>query len=429
MKNVNRYWLILVFLLPILGLGQSTSEKLKKEQEQLEKNISNTKLLLSKSKLNTEASFNELKLINNQIRYREDLLRNYDNQIRGAELSIQQKQVQIEELSERIVRLKEQYKKLLIYAYKHRNKYGNMMFIFSSTSYFQAIKRAKYLAKIQELMKKQFTIIAQHKNLIGSEVAAIEKEKQYKSGILIEKQQERELILKDKVLKEQLYIDFKNQENAVLAKLREEERQRAELKAKVDAAIRKEILEAEAKRKKAEEELAKKNQGPENKTANSNSNSEPKVFLPETKEAAALGKSFESNRGGLPWPVDKGSVTEGFGKNPHPTLPNVFTNNNGVDISAPKNAQVRCVFEGEVTTVMNIAGAGKVVIVKHGNYRTVYSGLQSVFVKQGSKISTKQVIGSLVSKDGQNTSILHFEIHQVVGTNVNSLNPSLWIAK
>jgi len=105
----------------------------------------------------------------------------------------------------------------------------------------------------------------------------------------------------------------------------------------------------------------------------------------------------------------------------------VYTNNNGIDISTSKGAQVRAIFEGEVTSVLNIPGAGKVVIIKHGNYRTVYSNLQETYVKTGSKVSTKQAIGSLLIEDGSSYSVVHFEIHQVVGSSVSSLNPSLWV--
>jgi murein DD-endopeptidase MepM/ murein hydrolase activator NlpD len=104
----------------------------------------------------------------------------------------------------------------------------------------------------------------------------------------------------------------------------------------------------------------------------------------------------------------------------------VYTNNRGIDISAMKNAQVRVVFEGEVTSVLSIPGAGKVVIIKHGDYRTVYSNLQDTYVKAGDKVNTKKVIGSLLTKD--NLSVVHFEIHQVSGNQVTCLNPSLWVA-
>lgn len=141
-----------------------------------------------------------------------------------------------------------------------------------------------------------------------------------------------------------------------------------------------------------------------------------------------LSKDFEGNKGKLPWPVAKGTITEGFGKNAHPTLKNVYTNNRGIDISAGKNAQVRAVFDGEVTSVLNIPGAGKVVIIKHGNYRTVYSNLQETYVSTGTKVTTKKIIGSLLSKSGETVSTVHFEIHKVSGSNVVCLNPSLWVA-
>lgn len=413
---------ILVVLFAFFSLdiwGQSTSDKLKKEQARLERKISNTKALLGKSKLNTQASLNELKVIENQILYREELLRNYDNQIRGAELNIQNKEQQISLLNDRIAKLKEQYKKLLLYSYKHRNKYGKMMYVFSADSYYEAIKRNKYLERISEIQKKQFLVIQQNQALIKSEIAAIEREKQYKVLIIGEKKEEKAAIERDKIKQVEVYEKFKDTEKVLLKRLRAEEEKKSILRKKIAAAIRKEIAEAEERRKKAE--AARKKNTP------STSNTDSELFFVETKEAAKLSASFEGNKGKLPWPVDKGSITERFGKNPHPTLKNVTTNNRGIDISTPKNAQVRAVFRGEVTSVLNIPGAGKVVIIKHGNYRTVYSNLKDTYVVSGAKVATKKVIGSLLSKDKQNISVAHFEIHKVTGNSVVCLNPSLWV--
>lgn len=413
---------ILVVLFAFFSLdiwGQSTSDKLKKEQARLERKISNTKALLGKSKLNTQASLNELKVIENQILYREELLRNYDNQIRGAELNIQNKEQQISLLNDRIAKLKEQYKKLLLYSYKHRNKYGKMMYVFSADSYYEAIKRNKYLERISEIQKKQFLVIQQNQALIKSEIAAIEREKQYKVLIIGEKKEEKAAIERDKIKQVEVYEKFKDTEKVLLKRLRAEEEKKSVLRKKIAAAIRKEIAEAEERRKKAE--AARKKNTP------STSNTDSELFFVETKEAAKLSASFEGNKGKLPWPVDKGSITERFGKNPHPTLKNVTTNNRGIDISTPKNAQVRAVFRGEVTSVLNIPGAGKVVIIKHGNYRTVYSNLKDTYVVSGAKVATKKVIGSLLSKEKQNISVAHFEIHKVTGNSVVCLNPSLWV--
>ena len=427
MSSVNKLLLVCFLLFTFVGFGQSTSEKLKREQARLERKISDTKQLLSKSQSATETSLNELKVIENQIIYREQLLKNYDNQIRGAELTVQSKGQQIELLHAKIDRLKKQYAELLVYAYKHRNKYGKMMYIFSSGSYFEAVKRTKYLERISEIQQKQFLAIQQNQSLIKEEITEIEKEKQYKVAIIQEKSKEKAAIEKDRKKQEEVYQKFKEEEAVLLAKLAKEEKSKAVLREKINTAIRKEIAAAEARRRKAEAErkrLAAVNAKPNTPTVAN----KPEPTFSETKEAAKLSASFEGNKGRLPWPVDKGSITERFGKNAHPTLKNVTTNNRGIDISSPKNSQVRTVFEGEVTSVLNIPGAGKVVIIKHGNYRTVYSNLQDTYVTSGMKVSTKKVIGSLLSDGKQNMSIAHFEIHHVVGSSVTCLNPSLWVS-
>lgn len=422
MRSVNNISLIFLMLLSLSSWGQSTSDKLKKEQARLERKIADTKLLLSKSQNAAEASLNELKVIENQISYREQLLKNYDNQIRGAELTVQKKEQQIGDLFEKIEKLKLQYKQLLLYSYKHRNKYGKLMYLFSSDSYYEAIKRAKYLERISEIQQKQFIVIRQNQDIIREEIVEIKKEKEYKQLMIGEKTKEKEAIEADRAKQKEVYDRFKQEEEQLLARLREEQKQKDVLNAKIEAAIRKEIAEAEERRRKAE--AARKKNNPSDNASTTSTES-----FAETKEAARLSASFEGNKGKLPWPVTKGSITENYGKNPHPTLKGVYTNNRGIDISTPKNAQVRSVFDGEVTSVLNIPGAGKVVIIKHGNYRTVYSNLKDTYVVAGSKVTTKKIIGSLLAKNDQNISVSHFEIHKVAGNTVVNLNPSLWIAR
>ena len=427
MRNVINIFLLL--LVASVAFSQKSSEKLKQEQSRLEAKIKSTKILLQKSQSQTMNSLQELRVLQNQIKFREQLLRNYDNQVRSAELNIQYKESQISGLQEKIKRMKLQYKKLLVYAYKHRNKFGKMMYIFSSESYYEALKRGKYLNQIAELQRKQFDRIKQNQLLISEEIKAIDSEKAQKIAMLAEKKKEKQAVENDKKKQELVYLKFKEEESVILAKLRKDEQKKEVLRQKINAAIRREIAEAEAKRRR-EEEARRKREAEANK-ANSNTKptiSESSPTFEETKEAGIISKKFEGNKGRLPWPVSKGTITEGFGKNPHPTLKGVYTNNNGIDISTPRNASVRAVFNGEVTSVLNIPGAGRVVIIKHGSYRTVYSNLKEVFVSNGDKIKTKKAIGTLLSKDGQELSIAHFEIHKVDGTNVSCLNPSLWIA-
>lgn len=438
MSAVNKYIVLAFVFVTTFTFSQSTSEKLKREQDRLEQKINDTKLLLSKSQSNTASSLNELKVIENQITFREQLLKNYDNQIRGAELNVQKKSGQISELSEKIVELKKQYKQLLVYAYKHRNKYGKLMYLFSADDYYEALKRQKYLERISEIQQKQFLAIQQNQSLIKEEIDAIEKEKKYKLSIMSEKSKEKAAIEQDRIKQQEVYAKFKQEEGAIIAQLKEEERKKAVLREQINAAIKKEIAEAEAKRKREEEARRKAAAAAAAAKAAKDPTSPPvkpedtkeveTIAFEETKESAKLSASFEGNKGKLPWPVDKGSITEGFGKNPHPTLNNVYTNNRGIDITSPKNAQVRAVFDGEVTSVLSIPGAGKVVIIKHGNYRTVYSNLKDTYVSVGTKVTTKKVIGSLLSTDKQNMSVAHFEIHHVVGSDVTCLNPSLWVS-
>lgn len=437
MRFVSRLFVWLFIFTAGISYGQKNSDKLRKEQERLEKNIANTKSLLEKTKSSSQATLNELKVIENQVKYREELLRNFDNQIRGAELKIEQKDKQIIQLQEKLVRLKAQYKKLIIYAYKHRSKQGKMMYIFSSSTYFEALKRNKYLEKIAEIQKKQRLIILQHQGLITSEKKSLETEKERKLRVADEKRIEKEQILKDKDKQQKAFNKLKGEESKLMASLKEEEHKKAVLKQKIKEAIDKEIAAAEKARKEKEKKEKAAAEAKNTKKPSSSGGTgtkapekatEPKkeLTISETKEVA-LNKSFESNKGRLPWPVASGTITEGYGQHPHPTLKNVTTNNNGIDISAPKSAQVRAVFEGEVTSVLSIPGAGKVVIIKHGNYRTVYSNLQEAYVGVGAKVTTKQSIGSLLPVEGEALSVAHFEIHVVQDGQVVRINPSLWI--
>lgn len=434
MCSVNKIILFFIFLnVYLFSIGQTSSAKLRKEQDRLESKLANSRSLLNKTRSNSEASLNELRLIESQIKLREELVANFDSQIRSAEIKVARKQQEIIELKAKLVVLKEQYRKMLIFAYKHRNKYSELMQVLSADDYHEAQKRKKYIEKLAALQQQQLFIIQQNEAYLKKEIEAIQTEKNRKVAVLLEKKKEAELILQDKEQKEKIYQKFKSKESELIEQIRSDELKREALKEKINAAIRKEIEiankkaaeEAEKKRKALEE--AKKKALKETDNKKKAVENTPVIELSTTSESAELDKTFEVNKGKLPWPVEKGTITEGFGKNAHPTLENVFTNNSGVDITAPKSAQVRAVFEGEVTSILNIPGAGKVVIIKHGNYRTVYTNLQNTYVTAGSIVKTKQAIGSLIVQPNSQVSIAHFEIHQVIGSTVKCLNPSLWI--
>ena len=443
MKNVIS--IILIFLLTNV-FAQSSKEKLQKEQQKLEKKISNTKKLLAKVKNNSQSSLNEIKLIDSQIKSREALVRLFDNQVKNADIKMLEKQEEILQLEKRLKLLVSQYRRMLLFAYKNRSNHSKAMYILSSNSYNEALQRNRYLKKIADIQKRQVALISQHQSLINKEINSLSKEKDAKMIAMEQKKLERDQIENDKTQKQKSFEKLKIEEQKLTAQLQEDERKKQDLKRKVDAVIREEINKAKQKEKEREKERQRKIEAEKNKNANKSnngnknntaSNSSPsnnsndlattsnKVEYSESSEGSAVGKSFSNNKGKLPWPVNNGQITERYGRNAHPTLPGVSTVNNGIDITCNKGSSVRSVFEGEVSSVFSIPGSGKVVIVKHGGYMTVYSNLNEVFVSQGSKIGLKQNIGTLVNDGG--ISICHFEVHLISNGVPQTLNPSLWL--
>ena len=420
---------------------QTNSKTLKQEQQKIENKIQKTKSLLKKVKNNSEQSLNALKLINNQINSREELVRIYDNQVQMANLQLTEKNQTIRQLKQRVVNLKKQYRAMLIYAYKHRSNFSGIMYILSSSNYNEAIKRNNYLKIVAELQKKQFAIVLQNQKKINGEIKNINTVKNEKKIVINEKKKETGLIETDKKTKEATFNKYKKEEEKLFVQLKSEENKKQELKQRISEAIKKEIFTEEKKKadkisaanakKLADDkkiETAKEKSSESSSVKNTKNTETPvsSVYI-EPQETIKMDKNFQFNKGKLPWPVSSGSITERYGRNPHPTLNGVVTNNNGIDITCSDGSYVRAVFEGEVTSVFNIPGAGKVIIIKHGNYRSVYSNINENYVKIGAKVSTKQNIGSLI-KDGD-FSVCHLEIHQVINGVTQSLNPSLWISK
>jgi len=442
---------LFLFFVVQFGFSQTNSKSLKKEQQQLESKISNTKKLLKQVKSNQQNSLNAIRLIDNQIKSREDLVRIYDIQVRAAEIEIIEKKQRINRLKERISNLKTQFRSMMIYSYKHRGNHRNIMFILSSQNYNEAYKRNNYLKKLAEIQKKQVAIIKQNQKVIYSDIQTINNNKQEKLSIIEEKKTEKKLIEIDRGVKQQTFNKFKQEEKNLFTQLEVAERKKQNLKQEITKAIKLEILieqkkqeeiakKERAKKEKTEKEKTEKLANEEKKIVNAETkkenlesksieNTENKIVstYTEPKESTALGKNFQLSKGLLPWPVNSGSITEKYGKNPHPTLNGVVTNNNGIDITCSIGSNVRAVFGGEVSSIFSIQGAGKVIIVKHGNYRSVYSNIKDTYVKIGAKVATKQNIGSLIQEG--NISICHFEIHQVINGVTQSLNPSLWISK
>lgn len=424
-------------LLHVCSFGQTNKKvQLEKEQKQIESRIQNTKKLLSKTEKDLKNRTIELRLIEKNLSLREQLVRNIDQQIRSTEQRIADLQQSIQTLEAQTTVLKEQYKTMLVYAYKNRGNMDKLMFVFSSENFNQAAKRSQYLEKINEVRTRQVQLIRSNQQRMVAEQQELQNQKLSAIQLAQQKKQERETLLDDRIKQQEVFNNVKNEETTLRAKLIEDEKNKIRIQREIKLAIEREIEEENKRRKeeqkKREEEERKRRE--EQAKKNPNASVEP-IKEPESKtnefgvtpESKLAGNNFASNKGRLPYPISIGTVIERFGKNAHPTISNVYTENNGVDISTNRGAEVRSVFEGEVSSIISIPGAGKAVILSHGNYRTVYANLQDVYVSKGAKLNHKQLLGSLLPQGS--ISVLHFEIHVILDSGVQKLNPELWLSK
>ncbi len=404
-KHTTFYLAFLLAILCSFPVAQAqTKKQLEQKKRKLQKEISYTNKLLKAAKKNREASLSELIKLNKKISSRQELVNTINQEIKLLNLQIAQKQALIKSLENDLENLKSEYANMIYAAYKNHNDYDKLVYIFSSKDFNQAYKRLKYLQQYAEYRKKQALAIEETKRKLQKEVAELEQKKLEKQNLLLEKTEEANLLAKEKSTQEKTIAQLQQQERELRKKLKNAQRQARQL----DNAIQK-IIAEEIKRAKANKKATGKGS---------------KGF-PMTPEALKLSNSFAANKGKLPWPVEKGVITGKFGEQPHPVLKEVIVKNNGIDISTEKGADVRAVYQGEVSSVVIIPGAGKVVMVRHGEYLTVYSYLSEVYVKKGDKVTIKQPLGKLVKDSSQSDSKMHFEIWK----GMTKLNPSYWIYK
>jgi len=409
MKTViNKYSLVLILL--VVGLvsfgQQKESDRLKTKQKKLQEKINFTEKLL-KSTATTKANLSStIGLISNKINYRESLLNNINQQQKMVYEEISLINKDIESLEKELEMLIKSYKEMVILAYKLRNNSASIMFVLSSESFNQANKRLEYLEQITKFRADQIKRINQTKLALKENLIELEKKQNEQKELLKSKESEKNRYIND-LKKQKVFIEnLKGKEQELQQELAQQKKKSSEIRKAINKAINKEILAERARNKK-----------------------KPKTIA-ETKETKLNNSGFEANKGKLPWPVTKGEVTRGYGKQPHPVHAGVYTYNNGVDITTVKGATVRAVYSGTVSSVIIIPGAGKAIIIAHGNYRTIYSNLQEAYVKKGDKISVKKEIGALIVNADGSRSDVHFEIRKITTDGqIKNLNPSYWLYK
>lgn len=404
--NASNLILLLGLIFSFSTYGQEKeSDRLKKKQDALEKKIDFTQKLIESTKQDQTNLTANLGLIDRKIEYRQDLLNTIEQQLSNLDSDINQMSKDVVSLELLIEQQKEQYRRMIRQAYKMRNENASLVFVLSSESFNQANKRMEYINQLKKYREDQILKIQKSIEDLSLTLADLEKKRTEKEALAEGKVSEQKKYVRDREKQKSTIEGLAGKEQQLKQELTQQKKKSKEIQAAINAAINKEIL---AERKK--------------------NNAKP-PSVADTKEVALNNKGFEANKGRLPWPVKKGEITKGFGKQPHPAHPNVFTQNNGVDITTVKQSTVRAVYGGEVTSVIVIPGAGKAIIIKHGNYRTIYSNLQETYVKAGDKIDAKKEIGSLLI-NSSGTSDVHFEIRKITSDGrISNINPTFWLYK
>ena len=415
MLKWSKYIILLFGILLSFSALSQTKDELKKQKTSIEKEISYTTNLLNKTKANKSKSLSYLKVLDKQINNKERLL-----QTLNIEISLLNKQIQKTGLSiikteqsilaeqENLVLLKSEYAKMIFACFKKKGNRNDLIFIISAEDFNQAYKRIIYLKQYASFRINQaIKITESQKELerkkvdLNSQQVQLSLESASKNELVTAKKNELNTISETKQEKQELVKKLSKSERVFKKQLQDKQNRAKALDDKIRKIIEEEI-------RKAREEAEKKNKG-----------------FSLTPEAMALSSEFNNNKGKLPWPLAKGVIVQGYGKQKHAVFAGVETFNNGIDIATDKNMSVRAVFDGVVSRIFFIKGEGKAILLNHGEYFSVYSGLKEVSVKVGDKLLAKEEIGIVFTQELEEKTELHFEIWK----GYDKHDPSKWLYK
>ncbi len=377
---------------------KSETDKFKQKKKKIEAEIEYTNKLLSQVSKNKKSTVYELRLLNNKINKRNELIAILKREIYLLDKKIAQTENSLKILNNNIIALKKEYAHIAYYLYRNNNAYNKLIFLFSAEDLNQAYQRLRYMEQMSVFVKKQANTLKKNEDKKSNQLKKLTKEKTSKKELL--NSQNNEI--------KNLEIEQKNK-NRVKKKLIGKEK-------KLKTSLR--IKQREARRlQKQIENIIYKETTPVVKKGKT-------LFYNLSPEEKKLSKLFVLNKGKLPWPVSRGVISETFGVHNHPVLKHIKIKNNGVDIATVESSKVRAVFKGKVVSIVHITNTNIAIIIKHGEYFTVYSNLDKVFVEKNNFVNTKEIIGK-VHTNLQGKTELHFEVWK--GKILQ--NPAYWLSK
>ena len=393
---------LFTLMLNFSGFSQSKKQlELEERRRELTREIQQIGALLFEGKKEQKSVLSVVEDLDFKIKVRNDLISITNQQANLLTREINSNQTKISKLRVRLKSLKADYAKMVVKSYKSRADKNKLMFLLSSTNFQQAYKRLQYIKQYADYQKRQADLIKTETAKMQQLNIALVTQKKSKQTLIEENRTAKSILDQERAQQNVLINDIKSNLSKFTAQLKSKQRESY----KIDKEIKKIIREAIAA---------------SNKKAGKSSKSKVFSLTPEQKILAA---NFTSNKGKLPWPVANGVVKLRYGNNPSPIDRSLTIKSNGVRIATNKGEEVRAVFEGVVQGIMTPKNGNNTIMVRHGNYITVYKNLSKFYVQKGDKVKTKQVIGEVITNKASGETILSFGIYKDSATQ----NPSQWI--
>ena len=390
-----------------ISLNQSFSQIKNNEQKRLEaqrlklkkeiKQINN--LLFSNTKIR-KIALNEVENIETRLNVRLELIKVTNQQANLLTRRININQRNIENQRKELDELKKEYAKMIQKSYASKSLQNRLMFVFSSENFLQAYRRIQYLKQYARYRRKQGLQISEKTKLLQNLNQVLIEENEMKTKLISDNREIRKKLIQEQKQQQELINTLRLKQNTLRTQIEKKQKQRQRIDKEINRLIREAIAES-----------------------NRISGKKSREIFQLTPEAKLIAENFQENKGRLPWPLEKGVVTQGFGRQRHPVVKTTIIQSNGVTISTEPFAKVRAVFEGEVMSVIIIKGSNPSVLIRHGSYITLYTNLSKLYVKKGEKVSSKQVIGEVFTNQQTGRTQLQFGIFN----NIKALNPKDWV--
>ena len=418
LQHVAHLALLLLILAPTPTFAQNSSSQKRKEEMQqqmkrLQQEIKEIEAIIESTSQKKKRSIGELESLLAKIKSREKLINNLRSQLSEINGNIKSTQRDITQQNQRVAEMKRQYADMLRKAYKNLTVQSELLFIVSSSSFHDAVQRYKILKRVADFRRIQAKQLQTEIDNLEVKKKILESEKNEQLQIFSEENKQQQELMREKRDQSNMVAKLSDQEKTLRKQFQQKQQAVRNLNKRIEAIIAEEIRLARIK--------ANEKRPPSTTTTADKKDYDP---IPLTPEEQALSNDFSSNRGKLPWPVSRGHIISGFGKREHPTLKGVFIENNGVDIKTIEGSEARAMFNGTVVSVFSLPTTNTCIIVKHGEYFTVYSNIENASVKTGQKISTKQSLGKLVSDSDDNLTKVHVEIWR----GKEKIDPEMWLA-